>query len=76
MSTLTEVKFAKSLNDSLEKLHSPLQEQSWRDGNHNLGKNICGIFHVLTKFAFTTKKTEEHYYHQRVNISVASQVAE
>ena len=46
------------------------------DGNYNLGKNICGIFYFLTKFSFTTNKTEIDYYHQRVNIPIASQVAE
>ena len=29
----------------------------------NLGQNICGLFHVLTKYPFTTSETELEYYH-------------
>ena len=38
----------------------------------NLGQNICRLFHVLAQFLFTTSETELDYYHQRVNVWVAS----
>ena len=43
-------------------------------GNH--GGSICRLFHVLVQFFFTTSKSELHYYHQRVNVQVASRVLE
>ena len=33
-------------------------------------------FHFLAQFVFTTSETEVDYYHQKVNIRVASQVIE
>ena len=41
--------------------------QSWR-------KHL-ETFHFLAQFVFTTSETEPHYYHQKVNIRVASRVA-
>ena len=38
----------------------------------NLGQNICRLFPVLAQCFFTTSKTELNYYHQKVNIRVAS----
>ena len=40
----------------------------------NLGQNICGIFHFLAGFVFTTNETELNYYHHRVNIRVAERL--
>ena len=37
---------------------------------------ICGLFHILTKFPFTTSKMELDSCHQKVNIIVASRVSE
>ena len=42
----------------------------------NLGQNIWRLFHVLTQFLFTASETELDYYHQKVNVRVASRVAE
>ena len=42
----------------------------------NLGQNICRIFHFLAQFLFTTSETKLDYYHQKVNVQVAYQVAE
>ena len=41
--------------------------QSWR-------KHL-ETFHFLAQFVFTTSEMEPHYYHQKVNIRVASRVA-
>ena len=46
----------------------------WKDCN--LGQNICSLFHFLAQFVFITTETELHYYHQKVNVRVASWVAE
>ena len=43
---------------------------------HNLGQNICRPFDFLAQFVFTTSETELHYHHPKVNIPVASRVAE
>ena len=43
---------------------------------HNAGQNICRLFHVSTQVLFTGSETELNYYYQKVNIEVASQVAE
>ena len=37
--------------------------------------NFGQIFHFVTQFLFTIDETELDYYHQKVNIRVASQVA-
>ena len=42
---------------------------------YNVGQNICGLFHVETKFLFTINETEPGYYYQKVNIRLASRVA-
>ena len=44
--------------------------------DYNLGQNICRLFHFLAQFVFTTSETEVDYYHQKVNLRVASRVAE
>ena len=44
--------------------------------DYNVGQNICRLFHFLVQFFFTTTETELNYYHQKVNVQVASQVAE
>ena len=41
---------------------------------HNLGQNICRLFHFLAQFVFITTETELDYYHQKVNERVASRV--
>ena len=43
---------------------------------YNLGQNIWRLFHFLAQFLFTTNETELGYYHQKVNVRVASRVAE
>ena len=43
---------------------------------YNLGQNIFRLFHFLTQFVFTTRKTELDYYHHRANVRVASRVTE
>ena len=35
---------------------------------HNLEQNICRLFHVLTKFPFTTSETEIDYQYQTVTV--------
>ena len=44
--------------------------------NCNLGQNIWRLFHFLAQFLFTTSETELDYYQQKVNVRVASRVAE
>ena len=44
--------------------------------NYNLGQNVCRLFHILTQFPLTKGKAELDYYHQKVNIRVASRVTE
>ena len=39
-----------------------------------LGKN-CRLFHILVKFLFTTIEIELDYYHQKVNVQIASWVS-
>ena len=41
----------------------------------NLGQNICRL-HFLAQFVLITSETELNYYHQKVNVRVASRVAE
>ena len=43
---------------------------------YNLGQNICGLFHFLSQLVFTTREAKLDCYHQKVNIQVASRVAE
>ena len=43
--------------------------------NYNHGKNIDRLFHILRQIPFTTSERKLDYYHQKVNIRVASQVA-
>ena len=43
---------------------------------YNLGQNICRLFQFLTQSVFTTSKAELDYYQHRVNVRVASRVAE
>ena len=45
-------------------------------GTNNLEQNICRLFHVLTQLLFSTSETELDYYHQKMKLRVASQVAE
>ena len=42
-----------------------------RKFSDNLGENICGLFHLLAQFSFTTSKTERDYCQQNVNPQVA-----
>ena len=42
----------------------------------HLGQNICRLFHFLAQFLLTTSETELNYDHQKVNVHVASRVAE
>ena len=41
----------------------------------NLGQNICRL-HFLAQFVLITSETELNYYHQKVNVRVASRVVE
>ena len=43
---------------------------------YNIGQNTQRLFHFLAEFLFTTSETEVDYYHQKVNVRVASRVAE
>ena len=43
---------------------------------YDLGQNIWRLFHFSAQFFFTTSETELGYYHQKVNVRVASRVAE
>ena len=42
----------------------------------NLEQNICRLFYFLTQFVFTTNETDLYYYYQKLNVRVASGVAE
>ena len=44
--------------------------QKWRENNR--GKNICRLVHVFAQFLFTTSESKLDYYHQKVNMCVAS----
>ena len=37
---------------------------------------ICRLFHILTQFPISRSEAELYYYHQKVNVRVASRVAE
>ena len=58
------------------------QHQSLTLGSHprvlssNLGQNIQRHFHFLAQFVFTTSETELGYYNHKVNVRVASPLAE
>ena len=41
-----------------------------------LDKTFVRLFRDLVQFLFTTRETELDYYHQKVNVRVASRVAE
>ena len=41
----------------------------------NLGENIQRLFHFFAQFFFITSAMELDYYHQKVNVRVASGVA-
>ena len=41
---------------------------------HNLGQNICRLFHVFAQFLFSTSEAELDYYHQKVNVRVAERL--
>ena len=43
---------------------------------NNLGQKICRLFHFLAQLVFTTSEMELDYYHQKVNVRVASRIAE
>ena len=45
-----------------------------KDDNH--GKSICRLLHILAQFSFATSQKELDYYHQKMSIRVAAQVAE
>ena len=40
------------------------------------GQKICRLFHVFAQFLLTTSKTELDFYHQKVDVRVASRVAQ
>ena len=44
--------------------------------NYKPGQGICRHFHVLVQFPFTTSETDLDYYQKKVNVRVASRVAE
>ena len=44
--------------------------------SHKLGQNICRLFHFLGQVPFTISETELDYYHQKVNVQIASRVVE
>ena len=43
---------------------------------YDFGQNIWRLAHSLTQLFFTTSETELDYYHQKVNVRVASRVVE
>ena len=43
---------------------------------YSLGQNIFRLSRVLAHYLFTTSEMELDYYHQHVNVRVASQVTE
>ena len=42
----------------------------------NLGQNVQRLFHLLAQLVFTASETDVDYYHQKVNLRVASRVVE
>ena len=44
--------------------------------NYKHGQNICRLFHDLAQFPFITSESELGYYHQKVNVQLASRVFE
>ena len=46
---------------------------NYPEGN-NTGQKTCRVFHVLEQFLYPTSETELDYYHQKVNVWVASRV--
>ena len=49
-----------------------LKEKFW----DSFKQNIDRLFHLLTQFVFTTNETDLYYYHEKLNVQVASRVAE
>ena len=47
----------------------------FKNWGYNLGQNICRLFHFLAQFIFTTSEIKLDYYHQKVNVQIASRVA-
>ena len=43
---------------------------------YNLGQITCRLFHSVAQFLFATSETEHDCCHQKVNLQVASRVAE
>ena len=43
--------------------------------HYNHGKIFSRFSHILTQFLITTSEWELDYYHEKVNVKVASQVA-
>ena len=56
-----------------DKILSDVSKDIW-DCNH--GKNISRVFHILAQFPLAKNERELDYYHQNVNVWVASGVAE
>ena len=56
--------------------HENLQQFEYLILSYNFGQNIWRLFHFLAQFLFTTSETELDYYHQKMNVRVASRVAE
>ena len=40
----------------------------------NPGQNVFRLFHLLAQFPFTANKLKVDYYHQKVNLAIASRV--
>ena len=58
-------------------LNFPILGASYKTTNYcNLGQNIQRLLHFLAQFVITTSETELYYYHQKVNVLVASRVVE
>ena len=62
--------------NTLQLLHVKVELFSWQLQFYNLGQNIQILFHFLVEFVFTTSEKELDYYHQKVNVRIASGVAE
>ena len=74
-----EFSIIKPLRDSAYIFRKEICLVNWKKKTaffNNLGQNICRLFHFLAKFFFTTNETELDYYHQKLNVRVASRVSE
>ena len=70
----TEAKIHQSLRSSIHAIKYSFLVELKPSYNHR--QNMCGLFHVLAQFPFTTKEPELDYYRQQVKVRVASRFAQ